>query len=193
MRAPWISLVISVVLGVVSGGALLAQSVAGSNTNTITPQSGWLKNFTIESFGYTLTTPQDYAYSPGYFAALYNLQGLECPRCVLGPVSRSRFTLPPFGAIARLKLFDNRIELFTGFSGLEAWKPDHTFEPQGRALWTSTYGDAWLTQAQAGVRLGIDRQQHLSIGATGRTLYNFGSGPEHWSTVSGDVMFKFGH
>jgi hypothetical protein len=182
------------VLGFVSGGAgLLAQSLAGSNTNTSSPPSGWLKNFSIESFGYSASTPQDYAFSPGYFAALYNVQGLECPRCVLGPVSRSRFTLPPFGAIARLKFHDDRIELFTGFGGLEAWKPDHTFEPQGRSLWTSTYGDAWLTQVQAGVRLGLDRRQHISVGATGRTLYNFGSGPEHWTTFSGDVMLKFGH
>jgi hypothetical protein len=58
MRARAISLVISVVLGVVSGSvSILAQSVAGNNTNTSTPQSGWLKNFTIESFGYSLTTP----------------------------------------------------------------------------------------------------------------------------------------
>ena len=190
MRTPWISIVLGLCFG---GAGLFAQTLAGSNTNTINSQPGWLKNFTIESFGYSATTPQDYAYSPGYFAALYNLQGLECPRCVLGPVSRSRFTLPPFGAIAKLKFLDDRIELFTGLGGLEAWKPDGTFEPHGRSLWTNSYGDAWLTQAQAGVRFGLDRQQHLSVGATGRYLYNFGSGPEHWSTFSGDVMLKFGH
>ena len=165
----------------------------GADGNTTNPRPGWMKNFTIESFGYGPRTSQDYAYSPGYFAAMFNLQGLECPRCVLGPVSRSRFTLPPFGAKASLKLFDDRIELFTGYGGIEAWKPDGTFEPQGRSLWTNSYGDAWLTQAQAGVRFGLDRQQHLSVGATGRYLYNFGSGPEHWSTFSGDVMLKFGH
>jgi len=189
MKALWIA----VVLGFVSGGGILAQSVAGNNTNAISPQPGWLKNFTIESFGYGPATSQEYAYSPGYFAALFNLQGLECPRCVLGPVSRSRFTLPPFGAKVSLKLFDNRIELFTGYGGIEAWKPDGTFEPRGRSLWTNSYGDAWLTQAQAGVRLAIDRQQHVSVGATGRYLRNFGSGPEHWNTFGGDVTVKLGH
>ena len=164
----------------------------GNDENAVSSH-GWLKHFTIESFGYGPTTPQDFAFSPGYFAALFNLQGLECPRCVLGPVSRPGFTLPPFGAIASLKFHDDRIQLFTGFGGIEAWKPDGTFEPRGRSLWTNSYGDAWLTQAQAGVRFGLDRQQHLSVGATGRYLYNFGSGPEHWSTFSGDVMFKFGH
>jgi hypothetical protein len=194
VRTLWISFVISVVPSFVSGGGgILAQPVAGSNTNTVSPPSGWLKNFTIESFGYGPATPQEYAFSPGYFAALFNLQGLECPRCVLGPVSRSRFTLPPFGAIARLTFQDDRIELFMGFGGLEAWKPDGTFEPQGRSLWTNTYGDAWLTQAQAGVRLALDRQQRVSVGATGRYLRNFGSGPEHWNTFSGDVMFRLGH
>lgn len=71
-----------------------------------------------------------------------------------GPVTRSRFTLPPFGAIANLKFHDDRIELFAGFSGIEAWKPDGTFEPRGRRLWTNSYGDAWLTQTQAGA-LGL--------------------------------------
>jgi len=190
MRALWISFV----LGFVSGGVgMLAQPLTGSDTATSSPQPGWLKNFTIESFGYSPTTPQEFAFSPGYFAALYNLQGLECPRCVLGPVSRSRFTLPPFGALATLKLHDDRIRLFAGVGGIEAWKPDGTFEPRGRSLWTNSYGDAWLTEAQAGVRLGLDRQQHVSVGATGRYLRNFGSGPEHWNTFSGDVMVKFGH
>jgi hypothetical protein len=210
----------SFVLGCVLGQAgIFAQPLAGSGTNeptltplisldqflpttlptfrtdanTASPPRRTRKYFSIESFGYGLSTPQDFAYSPGYFAALFNLQGLECPRCVLGPVSRSRFTLPPFGAIASLKFHDDRIELFTGFGGLEAWKPDGTFEPRGRSLWTNSYGDAWLTQAQAGVRLAVDRQQHVSLGATGRYLYNFGSGPQHWSTFSGDVTVKLWH
>ncbi len=189
MRVLWISLVLGFFLG---GAGILAQPLVDNDTNTIDSHSGWPKNFTIESFGYGATTPREFAYSPSYFAALFNLQGLECPLCVLGPVSRSRFTLPPFGARASLKFYDGRIELFTGFAGIEAWKPDGTFEPRGRSLWTSSYGDAWLTQAQAGVRLALDRQQHVSVGATGRYLYNFGPGPQKWSAFSGDIMFKLG-
>lgn len=56
----------------------------GIDGNTVTPEPGFLKNLTIESFGYGPNTPQEYAFSPGYFAALYNPQGLECPRCVPG-------------------------------------------------------------------------------------------------------------
>jgi hypothetical protein len=193
---------IAIVLGFISGGiGALAQTPAAGDTNepgtavtgnAVVPEPGFLKNFMIESFGYGPNTPQEFTYSPGYFADLYNLQGLECPRCVLGPVSRSRFTLPPFGAIAKLRLHDDRIELFAGFSGIEAWKPDGTFEPRGRSLWTNSWGDAWLTQAQAGARVALDHQQHVSVGATGRYLYNFGSGPQHWNTFSGDVTLKLG-
>lgn len=165
----------------------------GIDGNAVIPDTGFLKNFAIESFGYGPDTPQEFTFSPGYFAALFNLQGLECPRCVLGPVTRSRFTLPPFGAIANLRLHDDRIELFAGYSGIEAWKPDGTFEPQGRSLWTNSYGDAWLMQTQAGVRLALDRSQIVSVGATGRHLNNFGSGPQQWNTFSGDIMFKLGH
>jgi len=164
MKAVWISFVISFVPGFVSGGVLLAQSLAANNTNTTPAQPGWLKNFTIESFGYGPNTPQEYAFSPGYYAAMYNLQGLECPRCVLGPVVRPRFTLPPFGALATLKLHDGRIKLFAGVAGIEAWKPDGTFEPQGRALWTNTYGDAWLTQGQAAM-------SRSNLGAEGCSRY----------------------
>jgi hypothetical protein len=114
MKAVWISFVMSFVPGFGSGRVLLAQPLAGNNTDTTTTQPGWLKNFTIESFGYGPNTPQEYAFSPGYYAAMYNLQGLECPRCVLGPVTRPRFTLPPFGALATLKLHGDRVELFTG-------------------------------------------------------------------------------
>jgi len=195
----WILLALGLIFGGAGAvaqppaGSANALGIFGSDENAVSPHSGWLKNLTIESFGYSPTTRQEFAFSPGYFAALFNLQGLECPRCVLGPVTRPRFTLPPFGAIATLKFHDDRIELLAGFGGIEAWKPDGTFEPRGRSLWTSSYGDAWLTQAQAGVRFALDRQQHVSVGATGRYLQNFGSGPQKWSTFSGDVMFKLGH
>ncbi len=193
MRDLWIACVLGFIFG---GVGAVAQpppiTLDPSLTGATSPQPGWLKNFTIQSFGYSSATTQEFAFSPGYFSALFNLQGLECPRCILGPVTRPRFTLPPFGALATLKLHNDRVELFTGFGGIEAWKPDGTFEPRGRSLWTNSYGDAWLMQAQGGVRVALDRQQHFSVGATGRHLYNYGSGPQQWSTFSGDVMFKLG-
>jgi hypothetical protein len=175
-------------------------------TDTAKPVSVWalpkadsnptfLKNLTIESFGFDLA-PQapGFQFSPGYTATFFNLQGLECPRCVLGPVDRDgRFTLPPFGAKATLKLQQGRVELFSGFAALEAWKPDGTFEPQGHRAFSSSYGDAWLAQTEAGGRIALDRGQHVWVGASGRHLSNFGPGQKEWNTFSGAATFEFGH
>ncbi len=160
---------------------------------TTSYRPGFFKKLTIESFGYSLG-PQapGFAFSPGYTASLFNLHGLECPRCILGPVNRARFTLPPFGANAVLKLLDGRVELFSGFGGLEAFKPEGTLEPRGHQLWTSYYGDAWLVQAEGGGRVALDRDGHIWLGATSRHLWNFGSGPQQWSTFSGNATFRFG-
>jgi hypothetical protein len=155
----------------------------------------FLKNLTIESFGYTLA-PQapGFQFSPGYTATFFNLQGLECPRCVGGPIDRAgRFTLPPFGAKATLKLQDGRVQLTSGFAALEAWKPDGTFEPRGHSPFSSSYGDAWLSQAEAGGRIALDPGQHIWIGATGRHLSNFGPGLRDWNTFSGNATFEFWH
>ena len=151
------------------------------------------KNLKIESFGYSLA-PQEpgFQFSPGYTAAFFNLQGLECPGCVIGPVNRAKFTLPPFGATATLKLRDDRIELFSGFGALEAWKPEGTFEPRGHRFFSSSYGDAWLGQVEAGGRIALDRGQHVWVGATGRHLSNFGPGLKEWNTLSGGATFVFG-
>jgi hypothetical protein len=210
-------LLISSFLGIGSGALnVLAQTPVGTDTirpitgitiptSAFRPVSVWsvpkggshprfLKNLTIESFGYGLA-PQapGFQFSPGYTAALYNLQGLECPGCVVGPVNRARFTLPPFGSKVTLKLRDDRVELFGGFAALEAWKPDNTLEPRGRSLGTSSYGDAWLTQVEAGGRVAVERSQHLWLGATGRHLVNFGSGKKEWNTFSGGATLEFGH
>jgi hypothetical protein len=155
----------------------------------------FLKNFTIESFGFTLA-PQapGFQFSPGYTSTFFNLHGLECPYCVPGPQDRGgRFTLPPFGAKATLKLQDGRVQLFSGFAALEAWKPDGTFEPRGHSLFSTSYGDAWLAQTEAGGRISLDPHQHLWIGATGRHLSNFGPGQKEWNTFSGAATFEFGH
>jgi hypothetical protein len=152
------------------------------------------KNLTIESFGYGPgPLAPGYQFSPGYTAAFFNLQGLECPGCVMGPVNRAKFTLPPFGAKAKLKLWDDRIELFSGFAALEAWKPDGAFEPRGLSLFSSSYGDAWLAQMEAGGQISLDRTQHVWVGATGRHLSNFGPGQKDWNSFGGSATFVFGH
>jgi len=115
------------------------------------------------------------------------------PRVCKDPVNRAKFTLPPFGAKAILKLRDDRIEIFSGFAAMEAWKPAGTFEPRGLSLLSSPYGDAWLTQIEAGGQISLDRTQHVWVGATGRHLSNFGPGHKEWNTFSGAATFVFGH
>jgi hypothetical protein len=132
-------------------------------------------------------------FSSAYFASFYDLHNLECPDCVLGPRSLTKFTLPPFGAAATVKLKDDRPELFTGFGGIEAWKSDGTFEPQGHRPATSPDGDAWLTLAHVGFRFSVDHNRHLWLGGTARRLYNFGPGPKQWTTLSGDAIIRLGH
>jgi hypothetical protein len=157
-------------------------------------QPAFLNNLTIESFGYgSAQLAPGFQFSPGYTAAFFNLHGLECPGCVIGPITRAKFTLPPFGAKATLKLLDSRVELFSGFAALEAWKPDHTFEPRGLSMFSSSYGDAWLTQVEAGGRIALDPSQRVWIGATGRHLWNLGPGQKEWNTFSGTATFVFGH
>jgi hypothetical protein len=182
-----------VVLGQTPASTGTISTSTGTTTPTFNSPRPFLKNMTIESFGYSIA-PQEpgFQFSPAYTATFFNLQGLECPGCVIGPVNRAKFTLPPFGAKATLKLRDDRVELFTGFGALEAWKPDGTFEPRGHSLFSSSYGDAWLAQVEAGGRIALDRGQHVWVGATGRHLSNFGAGLKDWNTFSGAATFVFG-
>jgi hypothetical protein len=197
----------------IAAGALVvyAQTLAGAGTinpspgitvPAFKPFSVWSvpkspptspKNLTIESFGYSLAPEEPgFQFSPAYTAAFFNLQGLECPGCVMGPVNRAKFTLPPFGAKATLKLWDDRVELFSGLGALEAWKPDGTFEPRGHSLFSSSYGDAWLAQVEGGGRIALDRSKHVWVGGTGRHSSNLGPGLKAWNTFSGGATFVFG-
>jgi hypothetical protein len=156
--------------------------------------SPFLSHFTIESFGLGSSPVEPgYMFSSAYIASFYNLQGLECPDCIPGPRNLSRLTLPPFGATATVKLIRDHVELFAGFGGIEAWKADGVFQPQGHRPTTTSDEDAWLTQGQAGFRFAVDHNRHLWFGGTGRRLYNFGPGPKEWTTLSGDATFRFGH
>ena len=158
------------------------------------PRRGFLKNLTIESFGYGPGPLEPgFQFSPAYTAALFNLRGLECPGCVIGPVNRAKFTLPPFGAKATLRVWNGRVEFSSGYAALEAWKPDGTFEPRGLSLYSSSYGDTWLAQREVSGRIALDPTKHVWVGATGRHMSNFGGGLKKWNTVSGEATFVFGH
>ncbi len=158
------------------------------------PRPDWMKNLAIDSFGYDLKSQAPgFQFSPGYTAAMYNLEGLECPLCVLGPRNPTRFTLPPFGTNVILKLHDGRFELFGRAGGIEAWKADGTYEPSGLRKFSNADGDAWLTQVEGGGRVAIDHGRRLWLGASSRYLYNFGPGLKQWTTFSGQATFRLGH
>jgi hypothetical protein len=158
-----------------------------------TTTSSFFSHVTVESFGIgPAAVGSGYAFSNAYYASFYNLQGLECPLCVLGPHNLARQTLPPFGANVTAKLKNDRMELFAGFAGIEAWKADGTLQKQGLRWFTTSDGDAWLAQGQAGFRVAVDNGRHFWLGATGRRLYNFGPGSRQWTTLGGDATIRFG-
>jgi hypothetical protein len=155
-------------------------------------RSGFLKNLTVESFGFDSSPTAQGFESPLRFTnAPLMSAGLECPRCIMRPaMERSRFTLPPFGAQATLSLWNDRTELFTGFGGVNAWKPDNTLiEPNRRG---TSFNDAWLVEGQAGARVAVDHGRHLWLGPVGRYVSNFGEGKKHWNTFGGTATFRFG-
>ncbi len=153
---------------------------------------GFLKNLTIESFGYS-SAPTGPGFespttlTPGPFTS----HGLDCPRCTVRPVmERNRYTPPPFGAQATLKLWSGRAELFTRYSGVNAWKPDNTLiEPNRRG---SSFNDSWMTEATLGGRVAVDRDQHLWLGTAGSYLEHFGEGKKHWNSYGASATFQFG-
>jgi hypothetical protein len=152
----------------------------------------FLKNLTVESFGYDLSPTGQGFESPLRFTnAPLQSDGLECPRCIARPaMERTRFTLPPFGAQATLSLWHDRTELFTGFGGVNAWKPDNTLIEPGRR--GTSFNDAWLLQGQGGARVAVDHSRHLWLGPVSRYVTNFGEGKKHWNTYGGTAIFHFG-
>lgn len=155
--------------------------------------SGFVKNLTIESFGFSAqATGQGFEFPLRLTDGAFASYGLECPFCITRPTSdRTRFTLPPFGAQATLSLWHDRAELFTGFGGINAWRPDNTLiQPNRRG---SSFNDAWLAQSGAGARVAVDRNRRIWFGAAGRYLSNFGEGKKHWNTFGGSATFQLSH
>jgi hypothetical protein len=162
-------------------------------------RSGFLKNLTVESFGFDLSpTGQGYESPLRFTNSPPGSDWLECPRCIARPaMERSRFTLPPFGAQATLPVWHERAELFTGFGGVNGWKPDNTLIEAGRGASpfsrARSFNDAWLLQGDAGARVAVDHGRRLWLGPVGRYVSNFGEGKKHWNTFGGTATFRLGH
>ncbi|HTF63562.1 MAG TPA: hypothetical protein VK638_12730 [Edaphobacter sp.] len=170
-----------------------AFSQSGTQVNKPFPSTGFLKHLTLESFGYTSSaTAQGYEFSSTTTSALYNLHGLECPLCVPGPQNRVRQLLPPFGAKASLSLWQDRLILFAGFSGINAvtWGNSPRISPI--AMRATPDNDAWLVQRQIGASVAVDPEKHLSLGISQRYLNDFGPSKTGWTTTTGNLSFSPG-
>jgi hypothetical protein len=122
----------------------------------------------------------------------FESHGLECPFCLSRPTSdRTRYTLPPFGAQATLSTFHGRAELFTGFGGINAWRPDNTLILPNRR--GTSFNDAWLVQGVGAGRVAVDRNRRFWLGPAVRYLENFGEGKKHWNSFGGSATFQFAH
>jgi len=168
---------------------------AQSNTEATSPRAPFVKKLTLETFGYDLS-PSGFGYdsrAPLLSGGAFTAHGLECPYCAMIPLmNRGRQTLQPFGAIATYRPFGSRVELFTGFGGLEAWMPDGAMRTGQRS---STYNDSWLLQAQAGMSVAIDRKQRVRVGIVERYLQQTGAREglrSHWNTFEGNATYSFG-
>jgi hypothetical protein len=155
--------------------------------------SGFGKHLTVESFGYGVSpTGQGFEFPMRLTDGAFRTHGLECPFCLTRPTSdRPRFTLPPFGAQATLSTLHDRAEIFTGFGGLNAWKPDNTLiQPNRRG---TSFNDAWLVQGVGGGQVAVDRNRRFWLGPAVRYLENFGEGKKHWNSFGGSATFQFAH
>jgi hypothetical protein len=157
------------------------------------PVSGFVKHLAIESYGYGLsTTGQGFEFPMRLTEGAFESHGLECPFCLSRPTSdRTRYTLPPFGAQATLSTFHGRAELFTGFGGINAWRPDNTLILPNRR--GTSFNDAWLVQGVGGGRVAVDRNRRFWLGPAVRYLENFGEGKKHWNSFGGSATFQFVH
>ena len=158
----------------------------------------FVKALTIESFGYD-SSPVGEGYedtaplSNGPFTA----HELECPLCVIRQSSeRTRYTLPPFGAEAKLYFWGGRGELASGVGGINAWRSDNVTIQTGDKSFRrdSSFNDAWLGQAWLRTDIAVDPDKHVRLGALGRYVMNFGpAGRRHWNTLSPTATFVLGH
>ncbi len=157
-------------------------------------RAGFVKDLTIESFGYS-SAPTGLGFeNPGQLsgAGALSTLGLECARCIFRPaMERARYTLPPFAGRAIWSPIGGRLEVVAGQGGVNAWKPDNTLiEPNRR---DTSYNDAWQLQNWLSSNFAVDGKRRVWLGGEARRVENFGSGLKHWDTYSGTATFLFGH
>lgn len=126
----------------------------------------FLKHLTIESFGYTgAPVLAGYEFAPTNTSAFYNLHGLTCPLCIIGPSpNRTRAVLPPFGAKATYSLWNDRLILFAGFGGIDGVLTDNTPRLSPLHIRATSFNDDWFVTSDVGAHVSVDPGKNLSLG-----------------------------
>jgi hypothetical protein len=77
-----------------------------------------MKNRNPRPYGAT-AVGQGFEFVPGLSSEPSTAYGLDCPRCIVRPPQdrNSRYTIPPFGAMATQTIWSDRAELFGEFGG----------------------------------------------------------------------------
>ncbi len=153
------------------------------------PSRGFLKHFTVDSFGYgPSAAPTGYEFSPAFDSAFYNLHQLTCPLCTPGrPLGRTRAILPPFGARTSFAGWNDRLILFTGLGGIDAVPQDGSPRLNPILMRANSSTDDWIVTSDVGASVAVDPQKRLSLGFTKGFVQDFGPIRHNWSTTSGSV------
>jgi hypothetical protein len=161
------------------------------------PHRGFLKKWTIESFGFSSAPiKQDFDRPVRLTEGPFTSHGLECPFCVIRPtMERARYTLPEFGVTATRSFWNGRGEVFGQVGGVNAWKPDNvrSFVTGRNGGFSSSSNDAWLLQGGLGARVAVDQGRRLWLGGAARYLMNYGpDSRKHWNSYGVNATFVFG-
>lgn len=163
--------------------------------------SGFLKNLTIESFGYGASpVAPGYEFGTSSTSGFYNLHQLTCPLCIVGPpAGRTRAVLPPFGAKATYGLWNGRLVLFAAFGGIDNVPLDNSLHLnpnprrlKGSPIRESSFNDDWITTADVGAHVSLDPHKEISVGITRSYVQEFGPMQGRWTKTTGDVTLTPG-
>ncbi len=100
-------------------------------------------------------------------------------------MDRAKYTIPPFGGGATLKLWQDHAEIFTQIGGIDAWRPDEAVRDNRYRQRATSLDDQWLMQGAAGARVAVDHNHRLWLGTVGRYFENTGEGRKHWNSLGG--------
>lgn len=181
----------------IAAALLLTPAASWSQTETQiikpAPSTGFLKHLTIESFGYTRSPVlAGYEFAPTNMSAFYNLHGLNCPLCIVGPpLTRTRAVLPPFGAKMTSNFWHDRIILFAGFGGIDSVPTDNTPRLSPLHMRATSFNDDWFVTTDIGAHINVDPGKDLAVGVTRSYVNEFGPTRGHRSQTTGDININY--